>query len=168
MIETTNTIQCKSLWDEKRQHRYLFQKIWDDKKDKLLVISKSAGIDDGVEQTVTQIIITNNLNELGFGGFALCNLISDLSGKSKKMSDENIKLLSEQIKSKDFAGIIICWGSQEKFPDYLKSEAEKVLELIKKSKGETVYRITDGTTMGFCHPLSPRVRNNFQLAQVKL
>ena len=64
MIETTNTIQCKSLWDEKRQHRYLFQKIWDDKKDKLLVISKSAGIDDGVEQTVTQLIITNNLSEL--------------------------------------------------------------------------------------------------------
>lgn len=168
MIETTNTIQCKSLWDEKRQNRYLFQKIWDDKKEKLLVISKSAGIDDGVEQTVTQLIITNNLSELGYGGFALCNLISDLSGKSKKMSDENIKLLSEQIKSKDFSGIIICWGSQEKFPDYLKGEAEKVLELIKKSKRETVYRITDGTTMGFCHPLSPRVRNNFQLAQVKL
>lgn len=168
MIETTNTIQCKSLWDEKRQNRYLFQKIWDDKKEKLLVISKSAGIDDGVEQTVTQLIITNNLSELGYGGFALCNLISDLSGKSKKMSDENIKLLSEQIKSKDFSGIIICWGSQEKFPDYLKGEAEKVLELIKKSKRETVYRITDGTTMGFCHPLSPRVRNNFQLALVQL
>lgn len=168
MIETTNTIQCKSLWDEKRQHRYLFQKIWDDKKDKLLVISKSAGIDDGVEQTVTQLIITNNLSELGYGGFALCNLISDLTGKNKKMSDENIKLLSEQIKSKDFAGIIICWGSHEKFPDYLKEESEKVLELIKKSKRENVYRITDGTTMGFCHPLSPRVRNNFQLALVQL
>ena len=112
--------------------------------------------------------ITNNLSELGYGGFALCNLISDLSGKGKKMNDENIKLLSEQIKSKDFSGIIVCWGSQEKFPDYLKGEAEKVLELIKKNKRETVYRITDGTTMGFCHPLSPRVRNNFQLAQVKL
>lgn len=168
MIETTNTIQCKSLWDEKRQNRYLFQKIWDDKKEKLLVISKSAGIDDGIEQTVTQIIITNNLSELGYGGFALCNLISDLSGSSKKTSDENIKLLSEQVKSKDFAGIIICWGSHEKFPDYLKEESEKVLELIKKSKRETVYRITDGTTMGFCHPLSPRVRNNFNLAKVQL
>ena len=168
MIETTNSIQCKSLWDDKRQHRYLFEKEWDAKKEKLLLISKSAGIDDGVEQTVTQLIITNNLSELGYGGFTLCNLISDLSGKEKKISDENIKLLSEQIKSKNFAGIIICWGSQEKFPDYLKSEAEKVLELIKKSKRETVYRITDGTTMGFCHPLSPRVRNNFQLAQVKL
>ena len=168
MIETTNSIQCKSLWDDKRQHRYLFEKEWDAKKEKLLLISKSAGIDDGVEQTVTQLIITNNLSELGYGGFTLCNLISDPSGKEKKISEENIKLLSEQIKSKDFSGIILCWGSHEKFPDYLKGEAEKVIELIKKSKRETVYRITDGTTTGYCHPLSPRVRNNFQLAQVKL
>ena len=62
MVETTNTIQCKSLWDESRQNRFLFEKVWDSKKDRLLVISKSAGIDDGVEQTVTQLIITNNLS----------------------------------------------------------------------------------------------------------
>lgn len=60
-------------------------------KDRLLVISKSAGIDDGVEQTVTQLIITNNLSELGYGGFTLCNLVSDPSGKSQKINSENSK-----------------------------------------------------------------------------
>lgn len=168
MVETTNTIQCKSLWDESRQNRFLFEKVWDSKKDRLLVISKSAGIDDGVEQTVTQLIITNNLSELGYGGFTLCNLVSDLSGKDKKINSENSKLLSEQLKSKDFSGIVICWGSHDKFPDYLKQEAEKVLEAIRKSKRENVFRITDGVTTGFCHPLSPRVRNNFLLAKVQL
>ena len=49
MIETTNTIQCKSLWDEKRQNRYLFQKIWDDKKEKLLVILRAMRREIGLE-----------------------------------------------------------------------------------------------------------------------
>ena len=168
MVETINTIHCKSLWDEKHQNRFLFEKSWDDKKEKLLIISKCAGIDNGIEQTVTQLIITNNLSELGYGGFTLCNLISDLSGKDKKINSENMKLLSEQLKSKDFAGIIICWGSQEKFPDYLREEAEKILDVLKKNKNANVFRITDGITKGFCHPLSPKVRNNFLLAKVQL
>lgn len=168
MVETTATIQCKSLWNESRQNRFLFEKVWDSKKGRLLVISKTAGMDDGVEQTVTQLIITNNLSELGYGGFALCNLVSDLTGKEKKVNSENMKFVSEMLKSKDYAGVVICWGSHEKFPEYLKQEAEKILETVRKSKKENVFRITDGVTTGFCHPLSPRVRNNFLLAKVQL
>lgn len=168
MIETTNTIKCKSLWDESHQNRFLFEKTWDSKKDRLLVISKTAGIDDGIEQTVTQLIITNNLSELGYGGFALCNLVSDLTGREKKINSENMKLISELLKSKDYAGVVICWGSHEKFPDYLKQEAEKILEAVRRGKKDNIFRITDGTTTGFCHPLSPKIRNTFILARVQL
>lgn len=69
MKETQTTISCKSVWDDKKQNRYMLSKVWDTSKPTALVISKSAGIDDGVEQTVTQLIITNNLFELGYGGF---------------------------------------------------------------------------------------------------
>lgn len=79
-----------------------------------------------------------------------------------------MKFVSEMLKSKDYAGVVICWGSHEKFPEYLKQEAEKILETVRKSKKENVFRITDGVTTGFCHPLSPRVRNNFLLAKVQL
>lgn len=167
MIETKSTINCKSVWDDKKQHRYSFEKEWDSKKPKVLVISKSAGIDDGIEQTLTQMIITNNLYDLGFGGFTLCNLISDING-SNAVSAENIKTITEYIKSKELSGVIICWGSDEKFPDFLKEEADKVTDIIKKAKKENVFRISDGETANFCHPLSPKVRNNFFLTPVQL
>lgn len=166
MKESNVTISCTSVWDEKKQHRFLFVKTWDEKKPKALVISKSAGVDDGIEQTVTQVIISNNLNSLGYGGFALCNLISDVNGKS--VSPNNLKVIEEQVKSGVFKTVILCWGADEKFPDSLQKEIANIVNVLKKAKSDNVVRISDGVTNNCCHPLSPKVRNSFFLVPIKL
>ena len=166
MKETQTTISCKTLWDDKKQNRYMLSKVWDTSKPTALVISKSAGIDDGVEQTVTQLIITNNLFELGYGGFVLCNLISNINGKT--ICPHNIKVLEEQIKSKAHKSIILCWGTDDKFSETLKKEIISIIEIFKKEKIKNVLRISDGSTENYCHPLYPKVRNSFFLVPVDL
>lgn len=165
MIKLKNDVHCSSVWDDKMNKRYLFNKEWDKEKPQALVISKASGIDDGIIQTLTQLIITNNLPALGFGGFTLCNLIPSIGGK--ETDEANMKFIESEIKSSKHSSVILCWGSSEKFPEYLQDEIVAIIELLKKHS-KKAYRISDGETDNFTHPLSPKVRAKFRLSEVEL
>ena len=76
MKSVTTTIINEATFSDDGRHRYALKKVWNSSRPLALIVSKSAGSDDGVFETFTQSIITNNLYKLGYGGFCLCNLFS--------------------------------------------------------------------------------------------
>ena len=98
MKSVTTTIITEATFSDDNRHRYALKKVWNSSKPLALIVSKSAGSDDGVFETLTQTIITNNLYKLGYGGFCLCNLFSSINGKDS--DKDNMQTIKELANSK--------------------------------------------------------------------
>lgn len=155
-----NTIKATAEFNEEMTHRYSLQKIWNSAKLIALVISKSAGNDDGIKETLTQMIITNNLYQLGYGGFCLCNLFSALDGKSSDA--ENAAIIKRNVSSKDFRDVIVCWGNLNASNESIQTKEKEMLDILAAAKGKNILFVSNGISSN-CHPLSPSVRKNFEL-----
>lgn len=155
-----NTIKTAAEFNEEMTHRYALQKIWKSSKPVALVISKSAGNDDGIKETLTQMIITNNLYQLGYGGFCLCNLFSALDGKASNA--ENAAIIKRNVLSKDFRDVIVCWGNLTADSESIRAREKELIDILAAAKGKNILFVSNGISSN-CHPLSPSVRKNFEL-----
>ncbi len=158
MKSIARSITVETTFNDNGTHRYSLKKLWDDTKPVALIISKSAGNDDGVFETLTQTIITNNLYKLGYGGFCLCNLFSSINGKST--DNENIQSIKALVSS--YKDIIVCWGSLSASKESIQKEAVKVINILANAKKKNIYTVSNGVATN-CHPLSPSVRKEFEL-----
>ena len=160
MKSVTTTIITEATFSDDNRHRYALKKVWNDKRPLALIVSKSAGSDDGVFETLTQSIITNNLYKLGYGGFCLCNLFSSINGKDS--DKDNIQLIKELANSKDYPDIIICWGCLSASKESIQEQAIKVVNILANVKKKNIYTVSNGIATN-CHPLSPSVRKSFDI-----
>lgn len=82
MREESNIIKNHSLYSDDYKHRYMLSRIWDEKKPIPLFISKRSGSSDGIFLELTNTLITNNLYNLGYGGYYAVNICSGIYGKA--------------------------------------------------------------------------------------
>ena len=165
MKKQTTNIRVDTAFSDDGNHRYYLRKIWDESKPVALIVSKSAGFDNGVTETTTQNILTNNLYSLGYGGFCLCNLFSEINGDGT--DGDNTEIISGLIADKDLKEIIVCWGNLSASKESVQEQAAGVEDLIRKAKKKTVLAVSDGENIN-CHPLSPMVRKHFELVPYDL
>ena len=165
MKKQTTNIRVDIAFSDDGKHRYYLRKIWDESRPIALVVSKSAGFDNGVTETTTQNILTNNLYDLDYGGFCLCNLFSEINGADT--DGDNTEIISSLIADKDFKEIIVCWGTLSASKESVQEQAARVEDLIRKAKKKTVLAVSDGENIN-CHPLSPMVRKHFELVPYDL
>ena len=160
MTEKSIDIKVEAVFSEDKKHRYFLRRIWDESKPVALVVSKSAGSDDGVFMTTTQMLISNQLYLLGYGGFCLCNLFSEINGKGS--DDENLKMIKALASDKEYKDIIICWGNLDSAKESVQEQAVAVEKILLSEKKKKILAVSDGTGIN-CHPLSPMVRKHFEL-----
>ena len=149
----------ETAFSEDDRKRYFLKKVWDTDKPIPIVVSKSAGADDGVFETLTQTLLTNNLYQLGYGGFCLCNLFAGIG--SRETDADNLKVIQQLCKTADYKEIICCWGNLENAAEDVQKEAGSVIGILTASK-KALLAVSDGEHRN-CHPLSPSVRKYFEL-----
>lgn len=164
MLEERNEIKNFTLYSDDKNHRYLLTRIWDEKKPIPLFVSKCSGEADGIYLELTNTLITNNLYELGYGGYYAVNLCSGIHGKTRSLKDnetDNI-ILKYAKKSSE---IIISWGTLNTL--VLKERETEVLKLLKSAK-KKVLAVSDNNGRTNLHILTPCVRSGFVLNEVNL
>lgn len=164
MITEQSTITNEILFDDKKEHRYLLLRQWDNKKPVALFVTKNAGEANGIFLDLTTFIITNNLYQLGYGGFYAVNLCSSINNESKELwkkeTDEIIKKYATKANV-----IIIAWGSLNGASDSMKKREEDVLKLLQSTKKQLLTTVNPQTGQMNVHPLLPAIRSHFELIQ---
>ena len=97
MIEESNKINNFCLYSDDKNHRYLLSRIWDEKKSIPLFVSKYSGEADGIFLELTNTLITNNLYNLGYGGYYAVNL-KQKSRKTRKLMKLFLNMLRRHLK----------------------------------------------------------------------
>ena len=163
MLEERNGIQNLTLFNDSKTHRYLLSRIWDEKKPIPLFVSKCSGEADGIFLEVTNMLISNNLYRLGYGGYYAVNLCSGIYGRTEELCDSQTdQIIREYAKQAD--SVILSWGSLTKKD--LK-EREKAVYVILKASKKKVFAVTDEKKTNV-HILTPSVRNGFTLTEVNV
>lgn len=161
------TIRCEAIFSDDSEHRYLLSKIWNKTLPQVNVITIAPSADYNVSCDLTTNLITNNLNLMGYGGFTLTNLISKIGVDVKKIKSttklwlpDTDKYILEAAQKADT--IILAWGSFTNIRKIFIDREKDVMALLNPYQ-EKIYKITDGKTPKGLHPLTPKIRNNWNL-----
>ncbi len=162
------TIKVKALYNDDKTHRYSLSKVWDNKKDKALVIMKNPSLSEAIETDLTTMLVINNLAKLDYGSATICNLMSNINklktlDTHQKEHIENIKEIVKQAKSVDY--IIIAWGSCGVGSDKISNIQNEVIQSLEVYKDKLMYLANPKETVKLVHPLFPAVRSNWLLKQ---
>ena len=164
MREEKNIIENYAIYSDNEQHRYVLERIWDRNKPIPLFVSKRSGTANGIYLELTNSLITNNLYQLGYGGYYAVNLCSGIHGETNELADsETDKYIAEY--AKKATEIIISWGTLTR--NDLREREKEVLKLLKGTK-KKVLAVADGNGKENVHILTPSVRNGFDLTEVNI
>lgn len=167
MITDKNMVSNECLFNENKTHRYMLSRQWSKKK-KAMIITKCPGLADGIFCDLTTNIITNNLYNLGYGGFCAVNLFSAINCEDKVLYDKQTdEILIKCANACD--DIIIAWGSTAGAVQALKEREKDVLVLLAsfQSKLYILSSSNKSINMQSTHPLSVSVRRKFELVAYK-
>lgn len=76
--ELSKEIVTKVIEEDSGAHRYVLERIWDDKQPIVTVITLYPSSSELVITDTTTMLVTNNVYKLGFGGFLSVNLYSKI------------------------------------------------------------------------------------------
>lgn len=177
MISTKAVIKTEAIYSDDETHRYVLRKEWNKTLPTATIISISPSSYANVSADLTTQLITNNLDQLGFGSFELVNLYSKIDEDAKKAksihdlyneeTDTLIKTSCDKtFKSGDKGSIILAWG---KLTENNKKHAkrEKTILSLLSVYFDKVYCIADETGRHFLHPLTPSIRHSWYLESWK-
>ncbi|MDR0442480.1 MAG: DUF1643 domain-containing protein [Treponema sp.] len=133
--EKSATIKSRAVFSKDEKHRYLLERIWNDKKKKATVIMLNPSFADELKTDQTICKVMNFLIEKDFGTLRVVNLYAFISSEPshpKKNHDVVGELNNQYILDaiNDTDVIIIAWGVEKK--EYIKRIAE-VKEILSKS-----------------------------------
>lgn len=165
MKSETVTIKVTATFNDERTHRFSLYKEWDKKLKSALVIMKCPSAQKAIETDTTTMLVTNNLSKLDYGSVYITNLYSKLNStsitKSTECEEENFKHIASL--AKDVDTVIIAWGSVGEGNNLITEKQNRLLALLKQYKDKTVYIAHPQDETKGQHPLSPHVRNNWDL-----
>ncbi|MFL0557359.1 MULTISPECIES: DUF1643 domain-containing protein [Paenibacillus] len=134
MIEIrTATIQSKVIFSNTRKHRYLLERVWDDKKKKATIIMINPSFADELKTDLTVCKLMNFLIDNEFGSLRIVNLYafistdpSYLTNNKDAVGDLNDQYILESINDVDL--VIIAWGIEKDKYKKRKEQVKKVLQ----------------------------------------
>lgn len=155
----STTITTTAQFSSDGLHRYSSEKIWDEKKPKLLVMMLVAGTSDGICMDSSTCHVVENAVRLGFGSVVICNLFSCIGDYRLRSEDseyypENEKVILAATKEADT--VVYCPGRGKAA---LKVFQAREWELLTALKEVSMFSISDGVSSTQYHPLSPKVKD---------
>lgn len=163
------TMACEALYDDKKNHRFSWTRIWNKNKPTACVITINPGSDSIYELDLTSMLIMNNVYRLGnFGGVCVVNLFSKISSRLKKddfEDDETIlkKNITQILNSASKSNcIILAWGKSGETNKYIAEREKQVLSAIQPYT-DKMFVISNKYGESGLHPLSPSIRKGWNL-----
>ncbi|WGI19240.1 DUF1643 domain-containing protein [Latilactobacillus sakei] len=160
--QTTMLIESKFSADG--QNRYMVKRVWDAKKRQVMVISNYPTSANGIQSDLTMMKITNNLYELGYGGFVLCNVFSSLKGAGGDPKREETALGVIRLEAAHLDEVILATGT---FTKKNKRAEKRLQRLLVVLDNKTVKLLVDGHG-NLSHPLKPIMKNKWSLVESEL
>ena len=168
MLIEKDTIKCESIFNDDHTHRYLCKRVWDKNKPLIAVLMLNPCHADNIMNDATTTYVVNNIARLEkYGGVAIVNLYSKLTGKLnfRWNSDEDLNDTENDtyiIKTAEECDtVVLAWGRGADTHKRITARADVVLELLKPYH-EKLMIISDGERDGL-HPLTPSIRSKWQL-----
>ncbi|UXR82558.1 DUF1643 domain-containing protein [Staphylococcus sp. IVB6214] len=165
MENITNTLVTTAIFDEKRTHRYLLTKTWDDSKKTATVITMYPNYDGIINIDLTTQLIINQLLQQDIGTVHFVNLYSNIT------TPKNLKHLKEAYDKhtdihlmkaiSESETVILAYGAYAKRPVVVE-RVEQVLEMLKPHK-KKIKKLINPATNEIMHPLNPKARQKWTL-----
>lgn len=171
MLTEKDNFKCESIFNEERTHRFWWKRVWDAKKPIACVIMLNACVADNVIMDTSTYLVVNNVANLeDYGGVIIVNLFSKLTTKLNfkwnGVEDYNLPENDNYIKkaAEESEIVVLAWGKGAANNHSIEERAVDVINLLDayKSKMRVIY---DGEKVGV-HPLTPSVRNGWQLLKL--
>lgn len=172
--ELQKEIVTKVIEEDSGSHRYVLERVWDDKQPLVTVITLYPSSSELVITDTTTMLVTNNVYKLGFGGFYSVNLYSKIQfpdSPTKKERTRNYKTATNKTNDQYILEycqkadeIIIAVGSLPAKNKTVKQRHQAILNTLEKEDLlEKTKTLIDPVKKVLCHPLAPKVRNNWHL-----
>lgn len=160
MITEKSNIQNECIYSNDKTHRYLLSRIWDKDKPIALFVTKNAGNANGICIELTNNIITNNLYNLGYGGYYAVNLYSSIYPSDTMFDKTTDDIIKKYSKLAD--DVIISWGTIT--TKALQKRENDVLNIL-SNNSKNLLTVSDSNGHINIHPLTPSVRKGFYLTK---
>lgn len=156
-----STLKTEVVFDDAMLNKYVVRKEWNKSKKTALVIMKSAGETNEIEQDHTTMYVTNNLARLDYGAAIIMNLFPTIAGENTNSSAvENLKHLQEELTKVDDVVIAVGTGIESN-KEAINRLKMMVAMLLDKQANLLQIECPRGRK-GF-HPLYPAVKNGWSL-----
>ncbi|MFJ5766922.1 DUF1643 domain-containing protein [Lysinibacillus sp. NPDC093210] len=156
-----STLKTEVVFDDALANKYVVRKEWNKSKKAALVIMKSAGETNEIEQDHTTMYVTNNLARLGYGTAIIMNLFPTIEGANTNSSAvENLKHLKEELIKVD--DVIIAVGTGIETNKEAVSHLKMMVVILLDKKANLLQIECPKGRKGF-HPLYPAVKNEWNL-----
>lgn len=169
MQTETTILKSKAMFSDDRKHRFLLRHEWNAEKKSAMIIMINPNTADTLCMDMTTMLVMNNLYKLDFGSVNIVNLYSKIMPKLSLRFNSDDDLIAkecdeiiEQYASMSDA-IIIAWGSIGNNSQRVRERQADVLDVLKPYANK-LYKIGEE---GY-HPLTPVVRNNWELFPYEL
>ncbi|KRM24216.1 DUF1643 domain-containing protein [Latilactobacillus graminis] len=159
--QTTMLIESKFSADG--QNRYMVKRVWDGKKRQVMVISNYPTSANGIQSDLTMMKITNNLYELGYGGFVLCNVFSSLKGAGGDPKREETALGVIRLEAAHLDEVILATSTFTKKNKRAKKRLQEVLSVL---DNKNIKLLVDEKG-SVSHPLKPVIKRIWYLKEKK-
>lgn len=160
-----STLKTEVVFDDEMANKYVVRKEWSKSKKTALVIMKSAGETNEIEQDHTTMYVTNNLARLGYGAAIIMNLFPTIEGVNTNSSAvENLKYLQKELTKVD--DVVIAVGTGIETNKEAVSRLKMVVAMLLDKKANLLQIECPKGRKGF-HPLYPAVKNGWSLVPYK-
>lgn len=157
-----STLKTEVVFDDEMTNKYVVRKEWNKSKKAALVIMKSAGDTNEIEQDHTTMYVTNNLARLGYGTAIIMNLFPTIDGANTNSSAvENLKHLQEELTKVD--DVVIAVGTGIETNKEAVSRLKMMIAILLDKKANLLQIEGPKGRKGF-HPLYPAVKHEWKLA----
>ena len=160
MNTITTTLVTKAVFDDTGMDRFLLEKTWDEKKQRLAIIMRSPSQASGIALDATTQLVLNNADRLGYGSVSILNLFTRVNDFAlKQAEDEDPENLEAIISACQNAQAIVYAAGVGKATNKLFQERQKqVLEALRPMEGRLYCLCDENGQSRLQHPLSPAVR----------
>lgn len=169
MQTETTILRSKAMFSDDGEHRLLLRREWDKNGKTAMIIMINPNTADTLCMDMTTMLVLNNLYKLDFGSVNIVNLYSKIMPKlslrfnsDEDLIDNETDSIIEQYAAMSDA-IIIAWGSIGNNSQRVRERQAELLDVLKPYANK-LYKIGEE---GY-HPLTPAVRNNWELFPYEL
>ena len=158
MKSISSTVSTTAYLSADGLHRYSLEKVWDEKKPRLLVLMLVAGTSDSICADASTCHVMENAVRLGFGSVTICNLFSCIGDFHLRNQDSEYYAENEKVilaAAKEANTVVYCPGRGKAALKVFQARERALLTALREI---SMLSISDGISSTQYHPLSPKVK----------